>query len=249
MKKITKKLVITVLAAALVLSSTAVAFASGEIFPGSRSKGTFQFAEDGDASNPDIVISSDDLGLIYGNVTDGKTALASVINDATADSKQPTSLGTTPANLPTFEDLQNAIDAVKSAGEDKAYKDIKDSFASDPDKADIYAGVEDLESLKNAITEDNNNSKSSNLLYRGFGATKAVSGYDFYIAVCTNTAGSISVTDGDASCVCVGTSSQQGTSSDPHTSSMYLITPTNRNNYLILRFGAAYYNVSGFMYE
>lgn len=129
MKKRTKVLISTI--CALVMCFGIVGGVSA-----ANSNGIIKFTgPDGvEGGGDDIIFDASDIKTLEGKVKTindnitaandkivaGKTSLASAINSATASSAtNKTTLGTTDANLPAFNDLKNAIANVKAAGNEE----------------------------------------------------------------------------------------------------------------------------------
>ena len=224
------KVTISIIASMIIIIGSAFTIYAATTEYSLKSHGIIAHDGDGDGAYTntakDIYIDSGDLKTINDAVVAGKTSLASAINSATASSAtNKTTLGTTDANLPAFNDLKNAIANVKAAGNEEGiitgqnnvinnvggktsatlgadgsltlgydgttgtssvanptWDEIKTQLAGKTDSAGnpIYAGVTNIESLKNAITADNDNylekNKSSfEILAQGEGIVQTTS--------------------------------------------------------------------------
>ena len=120
------KVTISIIASMIIIMGSAFTIYAATTEYSLKSHGIIAHDGDGDGAYTntakDIYIDSGDLKTINDAVVAGKTSLASAINSATASSAtNKTTLGTTDANLPAFNDLKNAIAKVKAAGNEEGY--------------------------------------------------------------------------------------------------------------------------------
>ena len=118
------KVTISIIASMIIILGSAFTIYAATTEYSLKSHGIIAHDGDGDGAYTntakDIYIDSGDLKTINDAVVAGKTSLASAINSATASSAtNKTTLGTTDANLPAFNDLKNAIANVKAAGNEE----------------------------------------------------------------------------------------------------------------------------------
>ena len=118
------KVTISIIASMIIILGSAFTIYAATTEYSLKSHGIIAHDGDGDGAytntSKDIYIDSGDLKTINDAVVAGKTSLASAINSATASSAtNKTTLGTTDANLPAFNDLKNAIANVKAAGNEE----------------------------------------------------------------------------------------------------------------------------------
>ena len=118
------KVTISIIASMIIILGSAFTIYAATTDYSLKSHGIIAHDGDGDGAYTntakDIYIDSGDLKTINDAVVAGKTSLASAINSATASSAtNKTTLGTTDANLPAFNDLKNAIANVKAAGNEE----------------------------------------------------------------------------------------------------------------------------------
>lgn len=118
------KVTISIIASMIIILGSAFTIYAATTEYSLKSHGIIAHDGDGDGAytntDKDIYIDSGDLKTINDAVVAGKTSLASAINSATASSAtNKTTLGTTDANLPAFNDLKNAIANVKAAGNEE----------------------------------------------------------------------------------------------------------------------------------
>lgn len=120
MKSKTKRLIALILGASLVFGSSVFVFADTDFL----SSGRFEYKTDPSATDPDVILDSRDLSTIYTEVKDGKIALATKINTLTEEDTVSADIN----NLPTFEELADAMDIVHQHGYNAACDEAIDKL-------------------------------------------------------------------------------------------------------------------------
>ncbi len=146
MNRKTKIFITIIFGFTLIIGSSALALAGTEF----QSSGKFEYKFFSSSPEADVILDSEDITSIYTDVKDGKIALATKINESLGTDTLSTDL----SSLPTFEELNEAVNDVKPAGIREGIDSAYNQIATSPNlDDDIYGNVTDITTLETALSE------------------------------------------------------------------------------------------------